>query len=142
MNPAKRIVLDANILLGAVFGTRVLGILEKYEEAADFYCPEVCLQEARKYIPALAARHEFDPSVSLELLEQCIKIVRVVDHTLYAHLEQRARDRIASRDEKDWPIVALALLMGAPVWTEDKDFFGSGVAVWTTRTIELYLRDL
>jgi hypothetical protein len=27
------------------------------------------------------------------------------------------------------------------VWTEDQDFFGSGVATWSTNNIELYLRD-
>lgn len=141
VTPAKRIVLDANILLRAVFGVRVRRILEEYEDRAEFYFPESCLAEARKYIPALSIRHELDPAVPLEVLEQCAKLVHVVDASLYAHLEQRARSRIASRDEKDWPIVAVSLLLEAPVWTEDQDFFGSGIAVWTTRTIELFLSD-
>jgi hypothetical protein len=25
-------------------------------------------------------------------------------------------------------------------WTEDQDFFGSGIATWTTDRVELYLR--
>jgi hypothetical protein len=29
----------------------------------------------------------------------------------------------------------------APIWTEDQDFFGSGVATWTSGRIEVYLRD-
>ena len=29
-------------------------------------------------------------------------------------------------------IVAVALLLDFPIWTEDQDFFGSGVATWTT----------
>jgi hypothetical protein len=28
----------------------------------------------------------------------------------------------------------------SPVWTEDQDFFGSGISTWTTSTVELYLR--
>lgn len=45
-----------------------------------------------------------------------------------------------SCDEEDWPIVATALLLKCPVWTEDRDFFGSGIPTWTTETIDLYLR--
>ena len=46
-----------------------------------------------------------------------------------------------SRDIEDWPVVATSLLLDCPVWTEDQDFFGSGLATWTTNRIELYLRD-
>ena len=36
----------------------------------------------------------------------------------------------------DWPIVAVALLLDFPIWTEDQDFFGAGVATWTTDRVE------
>lgn len=45
------------------------------------------------------------------------------------------------RDEADWPILALALTLRCPIWTEDKDFFGAGVATWTTDRVRLYLND-
>jgi len=38
-------------------------------------------------------------------------------------------------------VIAAALLLDAPVWTEDQDFFGSGTATWTTSNVDLYLRD-
>jgi hypothetical protein len=50
-----------------------------------------------------------------------------------------ARRRTEMRDPHDWPIVAVALLLGLPIWTEDRDFFGSGVATWTSDRVELYL---
>jgi len=43
------------------------------------------------------------------------------------------------RDEADWPILATALGLGCGLWTEDQDFFGTGVAVWTTNRIEILL---
>jgi predicted nucleic acid-binding protein len=46
---------------------------------------------------------------------------------------------MAERDIKDWTIVALALSLNCPIWTEDQDFFGIGIAVWNTRNIEIYL---
>jgi hypothetical protein len=56
MSPRKGLVLDANILLRAVFGTRVRSILQTYEETASFFSPEVCFNDARQYIPDVAAR--------------------------------------------------------------------------------------
>lgn len=43
MNPRKELVLDGNILLRAVFGTRVRQLLETYEDIAGFYSPDVCV---------------------------------------------------------------------------------------------------
>jgi len=37
---------------------------------------------------------------------------------------------------------AVALLLGLPIWTEDQDFFGSGIATWTTDRVELFLREV
>ena len=31
------------------------------------------------------------------------------------------------------------LALGCAIWTEDTDFFGCGVATWTTDRVELYL---
>jgi len=44
------------------------------------------------------------------------------------------------RDETDWPVLATALALACGVWTEDADFFGTGVAVWTTGRVEIFLR--
>jgi hypothetical protein len=50
--------------------------------------------------------------------------------------ESEARQRLRSRDESDWPILAAALGLACAVWTEDADLFGTGVTVWTTNRIE------
>ena len=60
-----------------------------------------------------------------------------VDEDVYRSFEDVARRRIS--DERDWPILATALALDCPVWTEDADFFGSGIATWTTNTVPLYL---
>jgi hypothetical protein len=51
MTQQKRLVLDANILLRAVFGVRVRNLLETYEDSVSFYAPDICVTDARKYIP-------------------------------------------------------------------------------------------
>ena len=132
MNARKGLVLDANILIRAVFGQRVRQILEAYEDVAGFYSPDVCFQDARKYIPDLSERRGLDSAVGLSVLDQIGRIVEPVDRSLYEDYENLARERVLTRDPGDWPIVAVALLLDFPIWTEDQDFFGSGVAIWTT----------
>jgi PIN domain len=31
-------------------------------------------------------------------------------------------------------------MLDLPIWTEDQDLFGSGVATWTTDRVEVYLK--
>jgi len=142
MTDPKRLVLDANILLRAVFGVRVLGFLEKYEDSVSFYAPDVCFADAYKYIPAVSAKRQIDPAPGIAVLEELARLVEIVDRSLYEEYESSARERMISRDADDWPVVATSLLLRCPVWTEDSDFFGSGVATWTTKNVELYLRDI
>jgi predicted nucleic acid-binding protein len=141
MTLSKRVVLDANILLRTVFGVRVRDLPDAYEDTVAFYSPDICFEDARKYLPYLAARRKYDPTPGLIVLDQITRLVQPVERALYEELEETARARISSRDPDDWPIVAVSLLLDCPVWTEDQDFFGSGVATWTTNNVELYLRD-
>ena len=62
-----------------------------------------------------------------------------VDSNLYGIYEFEAKQRIAVRDIDDWPIVAVSLMLDCPIWTEDADFFGAGVATWTSDRVHLYL---
>ena len=72
--------------------------------------------------------------------EGSILLLHSVDRSLYESYEELARERIQRRDPDDWPVVAVALMFDIPVWTEDQDFFGSGISTWTTDRVELYLR--
>ena len=140
MTGGSGLVLDANILIRAVFGNRVRAILERFENQCDFYTADVCIDDARKYIPKLCKKRKLDSELPLAVLRHIVGLVLPVDRSFYNDFELEARERAQHRDPNDWPIVAVALLRRCPVWTEDKDFFGAGVATWTTNTVELYLR--
>ena len=76
---------------------------------------------------------------AMQVLDALERIVLPLDMDVYGGLRQQALRRIEMRDADDWPVLACAMLMGCPVWTEDADFFGTGVATWTTDRIALYL---
>jgi predicted nucleic acid-binding protein len=56
-------------------------------------------------------------------------------------VEANARKPFGPDDPKSWPILAAALALGCPIWTEDADFFGFGVATWTSNRVEIFLGD-
>ena len=141
---AKALVLDANILVRAVLGRRVLTILETYADRAHFLAPEVAFTDVRHHLPDILVKRGLRRETVTPLIDDVLGrlpgLVTPVPHEVYADGEAEARQRLAGRDEADWPFVALALTLGCPIWTEDRDFFGSGVATWTTDRVEVYLQ--
>jgi predicted nucleic acid-binding protein len=135
---SKAIVLDANILIRAVLGTRVRELIFDNTETVKFFAPDLAYADARKYLPALLKKRGIDAEAAMLVLNRLEAIVQPIDAELYASMQQQALHRIAVRDADDWPVLACAMTLGCPVWTEDADFFGTGVATWTTDRIALY----
>lgn len=135
------IVLDANILIRAVLGRRVLHLLEEYSgPGIRFLAPDFAFAEARRHLPRLLekiGKPAHDAEHALEFLQ---RYVDSADRDSYSSFEHEARVRLGARDEDDWPVLALALALNCPIWTEDKDFFGTGCATWTTNRVEIFLQ--
>lgn len=135
---SKAIVLDANILIRAVLGKRVLALILENAATVKFFAPDVAYADARKYLPALLEKRGVPSAVAMKVLDSLESVVQSIDLELYAGMRQPALQRIAVRDADDWPVLACAMTLGCPVWTEDADFFGTGVATWTSDRIALY----
>ncbi len=69
------------------------------------------------------------------------RLLERVGDEVYGDFEAEARERLEMRDQDDWPILATALALGCPIWTEDSDFFGCGVATWTSNRVQVFLRE-
>lgn len=135
------IVLDANILIRAALGVRVRGLIEAYgRQGIHFVVPEAAFPEVEKHLPSLLAkrgRSAEDLSKSLTYLHENVQIVGA---DVYSPYEMEARKRLRNRDENDWPILAAALALECGIWTEDTDFFGTGIATWTTSRVEILIK--
>jgi len=135
----KAIVLDANILIRAVLGKRVRELIVSNAGAVQFFAPDVAYADARKYLPALLEKRGVNSEAALTVLDALESIVQPLELGVYSGLQAAALQRIAIRDADDWPVLACAMTIACPVWTEDADFFGTGIATWTTDRVELYL---
>ena len=141
--PAKNIVLDANILIRSVLGIRVRELLEKYHHQVGFFTAAKCFEEAQRHLPTiLSKKPHANGQAIMDSLEILTHIVHPIDEEVYSTFKKDAQQRITARDPHDWHLVALSLLLECPIWTEDRDFFGTGIAVWNTQNVELYLSTL
>jgi predicted nucleic acid-binding protein len=139
MSATKRIVLDANILIRAVLGKKARQIIQDFAPTTQFFTPDLCCEDAFKYLPILFEKRNLPAEDALSVLNSLMNLINVVDTSMYSLYEDEAKQRIAVRDINDWSIVATALLLDCPIWTEDNDFFGSGIATWTSDRVNLYL---
>ena len=91
----------------------------------------------------LRARGHAGPgeTATLAALDAAAEVVTAVPASSYEPKRAAALARIGPRDPGDWPVLACALLLNCPIWTEDRDFFGTGVATWTTALVELYFTE-
>ncbi len=137
MAERKRLVLDANILIRGCLGVRVRALIADSAGQVDFFVAEANASEASGYLSELAARRGLDLQICQEAFLSLMEVVQIVDSTWIETARDEALKRI--RDPADWPALALALQLECAIWTEDQDFFGTGVATWTTATVQRYL---
>ncbi|HEV2990067.1 MAG TPA: PIN domain-containing protein [Candidatus Angelobacter sp.] len=139
--PSRALVIDANILIRAVLGRRVRELIETHAAMVSFFVPEFALAEAEEHLAVLVERRGGEPEKALALLRTLGNLVEVIRLEVYGSLEREARARLGQRDPDDWPVLATALALNCPIWTEDTDFFGCGVATWTSDRVRMFLQE-
>ncbi len=135
----KALVLDASISIRALLGQRVRRIFEVHAESISFFLPETSYADAEEHLAVLVVKRGGDPAKALAALKAMAALATIVSDDLYSDFEAEARKRLGTRDPEDWPILAAALALDCPIWTEDTDFFGCGVATWTSGSIDIFL---
>lgn len=138
MSSSPVLVLDANILIRAVLGNKVRELLIAHSNSVEFFTPDICMEDAQKYLPIIFDKRNIPIEPALKVLTHLKSLLLVVDKSIYQEYATEAQQRIKKRDIHDWPVVATALTLNSPVWTEDQDFFGSGLSVWTTDRVHLF----
>ena len=88
------------------------------------------LEEVREYLPVMAG----SCGLAREILETQLRLLVIREYAVrdFSRLIPRARRLIGGRDPDDIDLLALALTLDVPVWTNDRDFEGTGVECYTT----------
>src|SRR4051794_11575995 len=140
-----QLVVDASTLVAEALRSRGRALLTDTEldlfVAADAW--NETQHELRRRTALIAERGYLDATRAGQLLEDTWAVlevaVAVMPHASYADYITEARRRIP-RDPSDAPTVALALALDCGIWTNDHDFFGCGLPVWVTDTLQAHLQ--
>ena len=132
-----RLVADANVLLSAVIGGQGRTVLE-HPGVESVVTAAATFQEVREYAGQLAQKKRLD--LDLVLLAVATLPVTIVPKEQHQDALPRARKKIVKRDPDDVEILALALHLGWPLWSNDNDFEVAGIEWYTTAELLRRLR--
>jgi predicted nucleic acid-binding protein len=124
-----KLVADANVLLSCVLGGRASLVLN-HPSIEEIFTTESTLAEVQEYAAVLARSRKL--SLDTLLLAVAALPVSVAEPEIYAHKQARARKLVGLRDPDDVEVLALALHLKLPLWSNDNDFEDTGIEQYTT----------
>ncbi len=124
-----RLVADANVLLAALLGGRAKAVLE-HPEIDEVLTAEATLAEVQEYAVILARKKRL--SLDTLLLAIAALPVTVVEQAVYSPALPQARKLIGKRDPDAVDVLALALHLKLPLWSNDNDVEDAGIEWYTT----------
>ncbi|MBI5203369.1 MAG: PIN domain nuclease [Nitrospirae bacterium] len=126
--PLKRLAADANVILSAATGKAALRVFLK--EDIEIVTTQFNIDEVGQYLSVIAGQY----SLSEELIESQLKLLplKIYSQHFYEGFLKEASKTLSGRDEDDIELLALALKLRVPVWSNDSDFKNSGIEVYTT----------
>jgi hypothetical protein len=124
--------VDANVLVQCSVGRIAAVVDDLRKRGVALATTDAQVREAMKVL-----EHVFGvPKAAAEAEVTAVSAVMEVHYApAYRAREAAAKARLDYRNVKDWPLLAAALAPSAAIWTYDRDFFGVGVPVWTTRNV-------
>ncbi len=114
----RSVAADANVLLSAAIGKAAQRVF--HETDLTVVTTENVLDEVREYLAELAVANGLTEEEA-EAHLTALPIVAYPESTYQRSLAE-ARRYLGQRDPDDVGLAALALHLGIPVWSNDKDF--------------------
>jgi predicted nucleic acid-binding protein len=128
---------DANVLLSALIGGRARLVLD-HSQVHEVFTTEHTLSEVEEYVPILSKQKRLPSDILL--LAVAALPVTLVSRAQYAKSIAEATKRNGSRDPEDIELLALALHLQIPIWSNDRDFGQVDVDLFTTESLLRHLR--
>lgn len=124
-----RLVVDANPIISALIGGAASRVFAE-SHIEEFATAEFTLGEVTKYLPRLAQKAEAEEAVLL--LDLQLLPLKIYSRDFYSSRWKEAENRIGTRDPNDVDLLALALKLRVPIWSNDPDFQSARVRLYTT----------
>jgi len=127
-------VIDANVLFAALINDSIT-IEFLFYDFARFFAPEFVLQEFYEHKAEILKKTKRNPEDFEQILGYLEERITIVPKDEYADMSDTAKN--ISPDPDDVPYLALALKLGIPIWSNDRDLKEKQtmVKVYSTRDL-------
>ncbi|WP_374943350.1 PIN domain-containing protein [Sphingomonas sp.] len=123
---------DTNILQRVSQGKAMLHVRALRQRGVRLATTDRNAFELRRNLVGKLGLSEEEAAVELERVLAPFELILSDD---YDYLQTAADVRLREGGKSDWPALAAALAFDGQIWSEDVDFFGVGVPVWTTNNV-------
>jgi len=124
----RSVAADSNVLLSAIVGKAAIRVFD--DPVLVVVTTQDNVAEIVEYLPEFAAKYELSEESLLEVFERLP--IQVFGKRQYSTHVFEARSLLGERDPDDVPLAALALKLGIPVWSNDRDFDNFPTGVFST----------
>ena len=76
MASLQPLVLDANILIRGVLGSKVRNLLISCSKAVEFFIPDICVQDAKKYLPVIFSKRSLSSEPASIVLSELLNLLQ------------------------------------------------------------------
>jgi predicted nucleic acid-binding protein len=128
------LIVDTNVLVRCVRGKAMLRAMNLIDAGIPLATTEHNINELAD---VLTVKLQVTDRQAVTDIERLLLHVRLVPWEGYGGLEQAAAARLRAGGVKDWPALAAALALDWHIWSDDVDYFGVGVPVWSTSNVRL-----
>ncbi len=132
------IALDANILIRALLGVKVRLLLLQEQSRVRFVTTQIAFEEVEEHLPSILKARGLELDDFAAALQNLPSLVEIIPQTVFRDSMPEAVLRLTKQDVDDAHLLALAMALSCPIWTEDRDFFGVGTVTWRSGLIERF----
>lgn len=127
-SPLKKLAADVNVILSAIAGKAALRVFLK--EDIEFITTQFNIAEVREYLHVISQQY----AISEEIMESQLKLLplKIYPRHFYEGFVKEASKRLSGRDEDDVELLALAMKLEIPIWSNDRDFRHAEIEGYTT----------
>ena len=128
------LVTDTNILQRVSRGRAMRHVAALARRGARLATTDRNALELRRNLVSVLGLTEAEATVELE---RVLAPFELIPTDAYDYRRADADARLREGGKADWPALAAALAFEGDIWSEDVDFFGVGVPVWSTNNVHL-----
>ncbi|MEA1993950.1 MAG: PIN domain-containing protein [Euryarchaeota archaeon] len=112
------VVVDANPIIAALIGGTSRSIF--FDRRFRFCTTKHTVNEVQKYIPYISEKS----GIEEDTVEYALSLLPIHYYSKESYTDKlkKAEELIGFIDKKDVNILSLALMLHAPLWSEDRDF--------------------